>query len=86
MLRVFFVTAVGTAWLLGLSQVSVLTRKAGNPMRVSVFALLFLSLFPANVSRAQQIPETRLEHTQGVSLEQDAPSMDQVPLAKKSDA
>ena len=51
-------------------------------MRPSVFALLFLSFFPANVSRAQQIPETRLEHTQVDSLGQDAPTVDRALPAK----
>jgi hypothetical protein len=51
-------------------------------MRASVFALLFLSFFPASVSCAQQIPEARLEHTQAVSLGQNAPNVDQAPPAK----
>ena len=51
-------------------------------MRASVFALLFLSFFPASVSRAQQTPETRFEHTQVVSPGQDAPSVDQAPPPK----
>ena len=51
-------------------------------MRVNIFPLLFLSLFPASISRAQQIYETRFEHNQAVSLGQDAPIVAQVPLAK----
>ena len=81
-LRVFFVTALGIDWLLELSQLPVLTRKAGNPMRVSVIALLFLSLSSASISLAQQIPEARLEHVQTVSLGQNAPGVDQTPPAK----
>ena len=51
-------------------------------MRVNIFPFLFLSLFPASISRAQQIPETRLEHVRAVSLRENALGADQTPPAK----